>query len=427
MIDIGVAQNDITPQQQVWLSGYGDRHSRSADVYQTLRAGAIYLSGAIDEIIIITADLIGYGRGFSTAAKERIAAATGLEPRQIVLTATHTHCGPHFFPMAFPGEIEVGYADFLHERLVEVAVAARASASSGEVRFSRARSSFGINRRLPDGGGGVHFAPNPDGPIDRDLDSFWFSDASGTPIGSFTIYGCHPTSLSGYSIGGDYPGFLCRSLEAATGAPSLFATGCAGDVRPQYGSDPGEFQRPDLEAVEKAGADMAADALAGRSNAVLLDCSQLRSVTHTHQLPYGPLPRSESIEASACGSDLNRHTWARAMQALDELPGSCPQEIQILQFSDAFRALFLSGEILSEIGLHLKERLAPATTVTVAYSNDLIGYVPSEATYDLGGYEVDGGSHYYFLQPAPFTRQAERLVIDRTAEMVTSLSRGAIV
>ena len=103
------------------------------------------------------------------------------------------------------------------------------------------------------------------------------------------------------------------------------------------------------------------------------------------------------------------------------MPESCPHEIQIVQFGEMFRILFLGGEILSEIGLHLKELLEPATTVTVAYSNGLIGYVPSEATYDLGGYEVDG-SHYFFLQPAPFVKQAERLIIDKTSELVEALA-----
>ena len=86
--------------------------------------------------------------------------------------------------------------------------------------------------------------------------------------------------------------------------------------------------------------------------------------------------------------------------------------------------VFLGGEILSEIGLHLKHRLQPAHTVTAGYSNGLIGYVPSENTYDLGGYEVVG-SHRYFLRPAPFTKDVERLIVDKTLAMVSTLSQSA--
>ena len=84
------------------------------------------------------------------------------------------------------------------------------------------------------------------------------------------------------------------------------------------------------------------------------------------------------------------------------------------------RAIFLGGEILTEIGLHIKSALQPATTITVAYSNGLIAYVPSRETYDLGGYEVDG-SHFYFLRPAPFAKEIEDLIVAKTVNMVKKL------
>ena len=84
------------------------------------------------------------------------------------------------------------------------------------------------------------------------------------------------------------------------------------------------------------------------------------------------------------------------------------------------RAIFLGGEVLTEIGLHIKSTLQPATTITVAYSNGLIAYVPSRETYDLGGYEVDG-SHFYFLRPAPFAKEIEDLIVAKTVDIVEKL------
>ena len=121
-IRTGAAQTDITPAGPVWMAGYGDRDRRSAGVYQPLSAGAIYLGGAADEVVLIAADLIGFDLAYAAQAKQRIAAATGMLPRQVVLTATHTHCGPLFYPMMMPGEPELEYAECLCERLVAVAV-----------------------------------------------------------------------------------------------------------------------------------------------------------------------------------------------------------------------------------------------------------------------------------------------------------------
>ena len=223
MLRIGIAQRDITPQTSVWLTGYGNRDHRSEGVYQALRASALYLQGDRDTALILTADLIGYSSAFAAAAKLQISEATGLLPRQIVLTATHTHCAPFFTPWIMPGQLEPEYAALV----------------------------------------------------------------------------------------------------------------------------------------------------------------------------------------------------------LGQLPAACPQEIQILQLTPELRLVFLGGEVLSQIGLHLKAALQPATTVVAAYSNGLIGYVPNEDTYNLGGYEVNG-SHYYFLRPAPFAKDVEARIMAQTTALVQAPELAAV-
>lgn len=424
MTKIGIASIDITPQQPVWLTGYGNRDHRSEGIYQSLIAGAISIAGDTDEALILTADLIGYDLAYAAAAKNRIAESVGLLPHQVVLTATHTHCAPFFYPMAMPGEVETEYAEFLLNRLVEAAVSAKTQQVEGTVAFSRGRSEFGVSRRLPDGKGGVLFAPNPDGPMDRDLDTLWFSNAEGELIGSLTIFGCHPTSRGGYLLGGDYPGFLCRALSEQTGAPSFFSTGCAGNIRPWFSGENDGFNTPSLEELEAASQRIATEVMESQWDQTPVSAEGLSITSEFHQLPYAELPDAVTLQDQAKNhtNPFIRH-WASEMLKLCEaggLPKSCPQEIQVIQFSDTIRAIFLGGEVLAEIGLHIKTELQPATTITVAYSNGLIAYVPSKETYDLGGYEVDG-SHFYFLRPAPFAKEIEDLIVAKTAAIVEKL------
>ena len=94
---------------------------------------------------------------------------------------------------------------------------------------------------------------------------------------------------------------------------------------------------------------------------------------------------------------------------------------QVLQLNPGFRVLFLGGEVLSEIGLHLKRALSPAVTVAAAYSNGLIGYIPSKNAWPLGGYEVNG-SHYYFRLPAPFTDDVEDRLVEAALRVVESMT-----
>ena len=424
MTKIGIASIDITPQHPVWLTGYGNRDHKSEGVYQSLIAGAVSITGDTDEILILTADLIGYDLAYAAAAKNRIAESTGLLPRQVVLTATHTHCAPFFYPMAMPGEVEKGYAEFLLNQLVQVAVSAKNRQVEGTVEFSRGHSEFGVSRRLPDGKGGVLFAPNPDGPMDRDLDTLWFRDTGGALIGSLTIFGCHPTSRGGYLLGGDYPGFLCRALSEQTQAPSFFATGCAGNIRPWFKGENSGFNTPSLEELEAASRRIADEVIQSRQDATPVNAAGLCVTSEFHHLPYAELPDEATFHDRAANhtNPLIRH-WASEMLKLSEaggLPSSCPQEIQVVQFNEEIRAIFLGGEVLTEIGIHIKSALQPATTMTVAYSNGLIAYVPSKETYDLGGYEVDG-SHFYFLRPAPFAKEIEDLIVAKTVDIVEKL------
>jgi hypothetical protein len=324
-----------------------------------------------------------------------------------------------------PGEIEPGYAAFLHQQLVDAAVAAKGNCVPGDVSFSRGTSSFGVSRRLPDGKGGILFAPNPDGPIDRDLDTLWFRGSEGQALGSLTVYGCHPTSLGGYLIGGDYPGFLCRHLESESGAPAFFATGCAGNIRPWFNPGEADFARPTLDELEAASKAVAADVLQSKADARLTGSATLRVDTDFHLLPYAELPTREAVEREAEEtSDPRRRDWAHqvALPLLEagDLPRACPQEIQVLQLDGDLRLVFMGGEILTEIGLHIKQSLEPATTVTVGYTNGLIGYVPGKETYPLGGYEV-ASSYHLFGRPAPFTDDAETLMVEKAVDLARSL------
>ena len=85
--------------------------------------------------------------------------------------------------------------------------------------------------------------------------------------------------------------------------------------------------------------------------------------------------------------------------------------------------VFLGGEILRAIGLHIKELFSPATTITVGYSNGLIGYIPSKNAYPHGGYEVNG-SHHYFMLPAPYTDKAEDYLINETQRITNLLGHS---
>ena len=361
--------NDITPAGPVWMAGYGDRDRRSEGVYSPWAPGRSISGGADDEALLIAADLIGFDLAYAAQAKQRIAAATGMLPRQVVLATTHTHCGPLFYPMMMPGEPELEYAGQLCERLVAVAVAARGGALPGGSPFRGGAPGSGSTAGCRAAGKRCSLPirtarrPRPRHPLVREPSR----QAAGNP--DRVRLSRH--SLGAISSAGITLGFSAWELREKTGAPAFFSAGCAGDVRPWYNPGGAGFRRPEIDEVAAAGSGLARKCWPaglprflsrrmGSRSQVTSTCSPTRV---SRRRPPRPLRRPGSGTAPPLG----------AIHEGAAFPGSAAgrlsHEVQVLQLNPEFRVLFLGGEVLSEIGLHLKRALSPAVTVAAAYSN----------------------------------------------------------
>jgi hypothetical protein len=425
MLSISTSKIDITPNRPVWLDGFGNRTKRSEGAYHPLCAKALVLDDGRTRACLITAEVLGFDRGQSARVKDAISGATGIPSDHVVLTATHTHCAPRIRDTVMPGELEPDVQEAFERQIV--AVAAQAAAQRPRevsVSFSRGKGLFGVNRRLPGGRRG----PNPDGPMDRDLDTFWFTGADGEVAASFTIYACHPTSRGQYLMGGDFPAFLVDQVEAKAGGNALYAMGCGGDTRPHFAGPDGNFREGELAEIEAEGRALADVALEARRRAEPVSVERIAVKTAHAPLPLEPHP-SRADYARIAAEDRNAliRQWAgRMLAAMDRatnfrsvapLPRYVPFEVQTLAFSDAVQAVFLAGEVVTDIGLRIKRRFPDRRVAVAAYANGIVAYVPSRRMHPEGGYEVNG-SHFYYVQPAPFTADVEDLIASQVEEMI---------
>ena len=91
----GVARVRITPPTPFWMSGYAARTHPSEGVEQELWAKALALRDpGGHQVVLVTTDLIGLPRAISDEVAARVAARFHVERAQLVLSASHTHCGP---------------------------------------------------------------------------------------------------------------------------------------------------------------------------------------------------------------------------------------------------------------------------------------------------------------------------------------------
>jgi hypothetical protein len=76
--------------------------------------------------------------------------------------------------------------------------------------------------------------------------------------------------------------------------------------------------------------------------------------------------------------------------------------------------------VVVDYALLLKQEFGPDRLVVAAYSNDVMGYIPTRRILREGGYEA-GDSMVYFVQPGWFTDEVEDLVLDSARRLLSKI------
>lgn len=420
---LGVAKVDITPDGAVYLAGYAARTERSSGVYLPLEARALALESDAPPLVWLTADLIGFDPFFADPLIERVATACRIPPEHVLLSCSHTHCGPtirradidRYGPDALAG------IDRLTDRLVEVCRRACDDLAPGRLSCGVGECRMGIHRRLQHDGRTI-MAPNPAGPVDPELPVLVVESDSGERRAVLVSYACHPTTMGGLLLGPDYIGYLRQGIvEQHPDLQVLFAQGCGGDIKVNNTSD-GRFNAGPLEAVERMGRQVAEATLAALAGPLVEVHGPVHTRRVTIELPLQQLSRDE-YEAFAGGSNSFWATWAKSVLAkLDSgkpLATALPFTLQTVTIGDEFCLAALGGEVCVEIGLHLKRRLRErySQVVVVAYSHGMRGYQAAQRQFADGGYEVEEWCRYSADLPGPYEPAIEQQIVAAAVDL----------
>src|SRR5579883_1458761 len=221
----------------MWMSGYASRTAPAEGAETDLWAKAMVLRDADGRAaVLVTLDLVGIDRETSQAVVRRIRETHGLPREAIILSVSHTHCGPvvgtnlrsmYALDDEQSKRVEryAGRLPGLIARAVDDAFARLAPAT---VSRGTGRAGFAVNRRenkeadVP----ALRAAGKLKGPVDHDVPVLAVRDPGGRLLGVVFGYACHATTLAYQKWCGDYPGFAAGELEAAhPGAVAMFFAG----------------------------------------------------------------------------------------------------------------------------------------------------------------------------------------------------------
>lgn len=414
----GTAQAKITPEQLMWMSGYGARTRPAEGTSLDLWAKALVMEDPHGKrAALVTLDLVGIARDLSTSICDALHERYGLDRSQIILSVSHTHCGPvvgrNLAAMYFLDSQQLNhvdeYAARLEQTLVRLVGEAIEHLSPGTLAWGNGQATFAVNRRnnkeadVPL----VRSEGRLVGPVDYDVPVLAVRDAQGRLTAVVFGYACHATVLDFYQWSGDYPGYAQKTLqEAHPGATALFFAGCGADQNP--------LPRRKVELAEEYGRQLAESVdrvLSGVMNPVE---GELQTSVREIDLPFATLPTREELEQQTKPSNKYEAQRARILLAqIDSgkpLSPTYPYPVQCWHLGRDVCLLALGGEVVVDYALRLKAELSRERTWVAGYTNDVMAYIPSRRVLTEGGYEGGGAMVYYGL-PTIWSPDVEELII----------------
>ncbi|MCI0525809.1 MAG: neutral/alkaline non-lysosomal ceramidase N-terminal domain-containing protein, partial [Acidobacteria bacterium] len=239
----GFAKIVITPEKNMWMSGYANRTKPSEGKVHDLYAKALAIQDARGgRVVLVTTDLLGLPRSLTSEISEYANKSYGLRRDQILFNSSHTHTGP-VVKSSLAGAYDLDpaqsalideYTRQLKNKLLKVIGEAIRDLSPANLSFGRDAAPFAMNRRQFNPNA-VTIGVNPDGVVDREVPVLCVESPDGKLRGVVFGYACHNTTLTGefYDFSGDYAGFAQEAIERAhPGATAMFVMGCGADINP---------------------------------------------------------------------------------------------------------------------------------------------------------------------------------------------------
>jgi neutral ceramidase len=436
----GTGRAIITPPVGMPMGGWSNAlHERSLGNDGDLTATLLMATDDRGAAILCELDLCLLTDAQAAAIRGAMADATGVDPTAVRVTATHNHSAPVTGELTGAGWMREGmasvepYMTMVTELLAGAAREARSALVPVSVGHGRGASPLAVNRRVSLPGGGIRVGHAWEGPVDHTVRVARLDDAEGRAVATVAHYSAHPTILAGgnRSISAEYPGHVRRVVESALGGRCLFLQGTPGDVGPI------ETFVDELDAAHRLGSMLGHDA-AGAAMRSSADPHRQRVAesqdpsTWLAFYEYEPPPPSDTTVRIASRiaempvrpdlgdpAELRRlHADLRAQleAALDRRADAF--EIRELRVRTkgasmrAERAEALAGlahypmevhgtrigplafvgvplEPFIELGLAIEERSPFPMTFVSGYTNGYRNYLPTEAEFARGGYEVE--------------------------------------
>jgi neutral ceramidase len=426
----GAARVDITPAEPCDLAGFLLRDNPSDGVHDPIYARALALDDGSRCVVLVVCDLLGLEAGIVAGLRRKIEGATGVPAAHVMIACTHTHAAPASMLLIHCGEISRDWFARLREQIVEAAAMAVERLAPAQIACGRVSVPLvSANRR------------DATDVVDHDLDMVRI-DGEGGPIAGLCVYGCHPVAAghANRQVSADYFGVLAAALEQR-GMVALATSGACGDINPAINGNPAIELPSDFSVVHHVGEALAAAAREAGDGLTPIAAPQLGVGSVQLLLPLSPALSEQELDEQVArwqAGDVELTTpawaereaaamlaWAERVMAQRQAGArfeSVAAEVQAITIG-GLALVGVPGELFAAPGLEIKARSSARRTIVLGYANGNIGYIPTRAAYQLGGYEVASAYRFYGY-PAAVGPEAGEMVVEAALTAITRADGG---
>jgi hypothetical protein len=400
---VDIAPKDLTGLWMVWGQPFDG-------VHDPIYARAVVVDNGTTTAAIISTDLVEFGD--TTALRERIQRELSIPVDHIILSASHDHNAPRGGPIT-PGSSSAegrpysppSYIQFVDDSIVEAVKKAKVAEQPARVGVGAGRADVNVYRNGYNGKGWG--GADPDGPSDKTVWVVKVETLTGEPIALLMNYAVHSTvgGPQNTMVTGDLAGAAERFVERhyKDKAVALWTMGPAGDQNPKYdpagggmgGNGPKNTDNAAYEAMDAMGFIVGSEAIltAGRikemtSTAHIAAGESVFSCATVPQRQGPQNPPQSTLASNAANRPATPPVGGGEMfkpnpNFHDTIPYPTSMKIHLnLIEINQIAITGVSGEVFTNIYLHLKKDSPLSNTIMVTMSNDRIGYIGDDASYD---------------------------------------------
>jgi hypothetical protein len=364
----GAYKVNITPGKPIPMSGYGGRNEPFKGVHDSLYVTATVFSDASQKSVIITADLIGFSHEFCESTIGKIESELGIKEEFILLSANHNHGGPRNKTYGENTNPDVEkYVIEVQHKILDAVNIANQNLQPAMIGVGIGSCNMNINRRARFADGNVWLGRNPDGPCDHDVAVIRLDDLNRNPIALHVNWPCHGTASGqkNYKITGDWPGLTARYVEKEFDKNVVIAVtaGASADINPIYGPN------DNFREIESLG--------------MLVGEEVLRITSTIQTFPNGNI-EAYKMKVMANGKEpFESRSPDQKLVSAQKVPiNLSAMKIGNIVFAG------VSGELMTEIGMRIKDESPYKNTVIITHCNGASGYLCTDQAYPEGGYEA---------------------------------------